>query len=39
MKSINVNIMPTVLNIFLKNVELFSPQEQLIEVNNLIHIL
>ena len=39
MKSVNVNIMPTVLNIFKKNIELFSPQEQLIEVNNLIHIL
>ena len=38
MKSININIMPTVLNIFKKNLELFSPQDQLIEINNLIHI-
>ena len=39
MKSNNKNIMPSVLNLFYKNLELFSPQEQLIEINNVIHIL
>ena len=31
--------MPCVLNILLKNLELLSLQEQLIEINNLIHFL
>ena len=31
--------MPCVLNIFLKNLELLSLQEQLIEINNLIHFI
>ena len=31
--------MPCVLNIFLKNLELLSLQERLIEINNLIHFL
>ena len=31
--------MPCLLNIFLKNLELLSLQEQLIEINNLIHFI
>ena len=31
--------MPCVLNIFLKNLELLSLQEQLIDINNLIHFI
>ena len=31
--------MPCVLNIFLKNLELLSLQERLIEINNLIYFL
>ena len=31
--------MPCVLNIFLKNLELLSLQEELIDINNLIHFI
>ena len=31
--------MPCLLNIFLKNLELLSLQEQLIDINNLIHFI
>ena len=39
MKSNNINIMSTVFNIYKKNLELLSPQEQVLEINNLINYL
>ena len=39
MKSNNKNIMSAVLNIYKKTLELLSPQEQVVEINNLIYYL
>ena len=39
MKSSNINKMPQLMTIFKRNLEFLSPQEQLYEINSLIHSL
>ena len=39
MKSNNINIMSAVLNIYKKTLELLSLQEQVVDINTLIHYL